>query len=161
MTTKTATKTPAKKTTARPAVKPAAQKATPAPKEPKPTAGAKAKESAHASKKVTKPEPKTLIEALTTKQAALIKVRANGTRRSLPYLAVGTDERKAAEAVAARASKGETVAAIAEDLNVSLATARRFLTNLALTHAVEAGSHDKSWKPGTKEVVVHTVTAKA
>ncbi|MBB3043092.1 hypothetical protein [Nocardioides soli] len=47
------------------------------------------------AKKVPKPEPKSLIEALNTKQAALIKVRANGTKRSLPYLAVGTDERKA------------------------------------------------------------------
>lgn len=72
-----------------------------------------------------------------------------------------TPERKAAEAVAARTDKGETVAVIAAHLNVSLATARRFLTNLALAKAVESGAHDKAWKPGTKEVVVHTVTAKA
>jgi DNA-binding IclR family transcriptional regulator len=90
-----------------------------------------------------------------------VKVRANGTKRSLSYLAPGTDERKAAEAVAARVKKGETVAAIAEDLSVSLATARRFLTNLALAHAVEAGDHDKSWSAGTKEVVVHRVAAKS
>jgi DNA-binding IclR family transcriptional regulator len=88
-------------------------------------------------------------------------VRANGTKRSLPYLASTTPERKAAEVVAARAEKGETVAAIATDLNVSLATARRFLTNLAVAKAVESGAHDKAWKPGTKEVVVHTVTQKA
>jgi hypothetical protein len=113
------------------------------------------------AKKTPNPEPKTLIEALTTRQASLIKVRANGTRRSLPYLAVGTPGREEAEAVAARVEKGETVAAVAEDLNVSLATARRFLTNLALAKAVEAGTHDKAWKPGTKEIVVHTVPAKA
>jgi hypothetical protein len=91
----------------------------------------------------------------------LLKVRANGTKRSLPYLAVGSEGRKAAEAVAARVAKGETVPAIAEDLNVSLATARRFLTNLTLAHEVEVGRFDKGWKPGTKEVVVQTVTAKA
>lgn len=56
--------------------------------------------------------------------------------------------------------KGETVAAIAEDLNVSPATARRFLTNLALAKAVEAGSPDKARTKGSKEVVVHTATAK-
>jgi hypothetical protein len=156
MTTKIAAKKPA----SRPATKPTARQATAAPKAPRPAKGSKAKESPAPAKKAAKPEPKTLIEALTTKQAALMKIRANGTRRSLPYLAVGTEGRKEAEAVAARVAKGETVAAIAEDLNVSLATARRFLTNLALAQAVEAGDHDKAWKPGTKEVVVHTVPVK-
>jgi hypothetical protein len=154
MSSTTTAKNPAARTTtkARTTAKPApkATKATTAPKEP-----AKA-----APKKAAKPEAKTLIEALTTKQTVLLKVRANGTKRSLPYLAVGSEGRKAAEAVAARVAKRETVPAIAEDLNVSLATARRFLANLTLAHDVEAGRFDKAWKPGGKEVVTHTVTAK-
>ena len=120
----------------------AAKKAKPAPKE-----------------QPAKPEAKTLIEALTTKQATLVKVRANGTKRGLPYLVPGSPERIKAEAVVKRTEK-ETLAAIAEDLKVSLATARRFVTNLALAQEVEAGEHDKAWTEGTKEVVVHTVVAK-
>lgn len=147
MTTTTAKK-PATRTTTR---KPAPAKVTkPEPKAPQQSA----------PKPAAKPEPKTLVEALTTGQAVLVNVRANGTKRSLPYLAPGTPERSAAEAVAARNTKGETVAALAEDLNVSLATARRFLTNLSLAHDVEAGKHNRAWTNGTKEVVVHTVTAK-
>ena len=150
----TATKTQAAKPAtpkARPA-KPAPKgKATPAPKEPT---------KAAPKEKPAKPEAKTLVEALTTGQAVLLKVRANGTKRSLPYLAVGSEGRKQAEAVAARHAKGETIPALAENLNVSAATARRFLTNLALAQDVEAGKFAKAWKPGTKEVVVHTVTAK-
>lgn len=136
-------------TTKKPVVKPAA-----APKAPAKTAAPK-------EQKPAKPEPKTLIEALTNGQASLIKVRMNGTRRSLPYLAEGTEQRKQAEAVAKMREGGDTVEAIAEALKVSTATARRFITNLELAQAVEAGAHDKAWKPGTKEVVVHTVTAKA
>jgi len=56
--------------------------------------------------------------------------------------------------------EGQTVDDIAEALKVSTATARRFITNLALAHAVEAGDHDGGWKPGTREVIVHTVMAK-
>lgn len=55
---------------------------------------------------------------------------------------------------------GQTVDAIAEALKVSTATARRFISNLDLAHAVEAGAHDKSWKPGTREVIVHVVASK-
>jgi len=55
---------------------------------------------------------------------------------------------------------GQTVEAIAEALKVSTATARRFITNPDLARAVEAGQHDQGWRPGTREVVVHVVTAK-
>lgn len=55
---------------------------------------------------------------------------------------------------------GQTVDAIADALKVSVATARRFITNLALAQAVEAGEHDAGWKPGIREVVVHVVGAK-
>jgi hypothetical protein len=91
----------------------------------------------------------------------LLKVRANGTIRSLPYYAEGTDYRVLAHAAATMKANGETVDAIAKELKVSLATARRFLTGLALAQDVEVGKFDKAWKPGTTEVVVHTLTAKA
>lgn len=137
--------------------KPAA-KATPAaaPKEQKPAA----KPAPAEAKSEAKPEPTTLVEALSTGHACLMKIRQNKTRRSMPYLAVGTEQRKQAEAVAKMREDGQTVDAIADALKVSTATARRFITNLDLAHAVESGTHDKSWKPGTREVVVHVVTAK-
>lgn len=50
--------------------------------------------------------------------------------------------------------------AIAKDLNVSVATVRRYITNLQNALEVEAGKHDDKWTPDTKEVVIHTVKAK-
>jgi len=158
------TTTTAKKPSTRTA-KPAPAK--PAPEAPKtPQAESAPKDEAKVvskpkAEKPPKPEPKTLIEALTTGQAVLIKVRANGTKRSLPYYVVGNDYRVLAEAAAKMRTNGDTVEAIAKKMKVSLATARRFLTGLALAQDVEAGKFDKAWKPGTTEVVVHTVTAKA
>ena len=148
-------------TTKKAPAKPSTRKAAPAKPAPKSTAKPKAftpTAPTPKEKKATKPEPATLIEALTTGQAVLVKVRANKTVRSLPYLAQGTAQRKEAEEAAARVEKGETVPALAESLNVSSATARRFLTNLALAREVEAGKHDKAWAKGEKQVVVHTVT---
>lgn len=140
--------------------KPSTRTAKPAPAKPAPTTP-KAEAAPKPKVKASKPEPKTLIEALTTGQAVLLKVRANGTKRSLPYYAVGSEYRILAEAAAKTKADGKTVEAIAKDMKVSLATARRFLTGLALAQDVEAGKHDNAWKPGTTEVVVHTVTAKA
>ena len=142
---------PAKANTTKPTTAKAA-----APKEQKPNPV----KAAAKPKAEPKPEPRTLIEALTTGHASLIKIRANKTQRSLPYLAVGTEGRKQAEAVAKMREDGATVDSIAESLKVSMATARRFITNLALAHEVEAGTHDGAWTPSTKEVVVHTVVAK-
>lgn len=153
MTTATARKPAARKPSA-PKAQPTTKAA--APKEQKPVA----QPVPVKVKSEPMPEPTTLVEALTTGQAALRKVRANGTKRSLPYLAVGTQGRTQAEAVAKMREDGQTVDAIAEALKVSTATARRFITNLALAHAVESGDHDGGWKPGTCEVVVHTVVAK-
>lgn len=151
-------------TTKKAPAKPTTRKAAPAKPAPKITAKPKASAPAAPApkdKKATKPEPTTLIEALTTGQAVLVKVRANKTVRSLPYLAPGTAQRNEAEAVSARVEKGEALTALAESLNVSSATARRFLTNVALAREVEAGKHDKAWAKGEKQVVVHTVGAKA
>jgi hypothetical protein len=141
-----------------------AKKATTTKTPAKPAAKAQSAQAPKATPKADPtpaPLPTTLVEALTSGAAQLFKVRANGTRRSLPYLAVGSEERKAAEAVAARREKGETIPVIAVDLKVSVATARRFLTNLQNAQDVEAGKHDDKWTPETKEVVVHRVEAKA
>ena len=138
---------PAKGTT-KGTAKPKASSATPTPA-PKPKV------------KAPKPEPKSLVEALATGQCVLIKVRANGTKRSLPYWPESSDQRVLAHAAATMKADGKTVEAIAKEMKVSLATARRFLTGLALAQDVEAGKVDKAWKPRTTEVVVHTVTAKA
>lgn len=122
---------------------------------------AKSKGKKAAAPKEQKPEPTTLVEALLAKQAILIKVRANGSQRSLPYLAPGTKERETAVQVDTRRQAGETVEAIAEAMNVSVATVRRYVTGLALAHEVESGKHDAAWTRGEKNVVVHRVTAKA
>ncbi|MEI2713640.1 MAG: hypothetical protein V9G04_10195 [Nocardioides sp.] len=145
----TTTRKPSTRKSANEATKPTApkeQKAAPVKAETNPKAKAKAK-----------PEPKNLIEALTTGQASLIKVRANKTTRSLPYLAVGSEERKKAESVIELREAGSTVDSLAESMNVSVATVRRFITNLALAHAVEAGEHNAAWTKGNKEVIVRVV----
>jgi hypothetical protein len=154
----TTTKTqPAKKATTR---KPAT-KAQPAKAKTTQRADAPKEQTKPAPKpKATKPEPKTLIEALTTGQTVLLKVRANGTKRSLPYYAEGSEYRTLAQTATTLKANGKTVDAIAEEMKVSTATARRFLTGLSLAHEVESGKFDKQWKPGTTEVVVHTVVAK-
>jgi hypothetical protein len=81
-------------TAKKPAAKPTSRKAPvkPAPAKPAPAAKQEAK-----PKEQPKPEPKNLREALTTGQALLFKVRANGTKRSLPYLAPGTEARVQAD----------------------------------------------------------------
>ncbi|WP_418058463.1 hypothetical protein [Pimelobacter simplex] len=117
------------------------------------------KESPAKSVKPAKPEPTCLLDALTMKQAVLVKERANKTIRSLPYLCPGTKARTEAEAVAALVAAGKALPEIAEEKKVSLATARRFLTNLDLAKRVEAGEFDALWKPGAKQVTVHRVVA--
>ena len=154
MSTTTAKKPQAAKTT-KPAPKPAT-----ATKDTKPKTSSASAPAPRPKAKASKPEPKTLVEALTTGQCVLIKVRANGTKRSLPYWPEGSDQRVLAHATATMKADGKTVETIAKEMQVSLATARRFLTGLALAEDVEAGKFDKAWKPGTTEVVVHTVTAK-
>ncbi|NHA01923.1 hypothetical protein G5V59_26065 [Nocardioides sp. W3-2-3] len=89
-----------------------------------------------------------------------MKERANKTIRSLPYLSPGTDARAEAEAVAALVAAGRTLPEIADEKKVSLATARRFLTNLDLAKRVEAEEFDALWKPGAKQITVHRVAAR-
>ncbi|KAA1378548.1 hypothetical protein [Aeromicrobium fastidiosum] len=106
------------------------------------------------------PQPKTLTEAASLGVVKLVRKRKNGTLRSLPYLAPGTPQRKDAEAVVARRVKGETINAIAEDLNTSIATVRRMETNLKLAQEIEAGEHRDKWTVGEKQVIISVVEGK-
>ncbi|QSR27262.1 hypothetical protein CFH99_16700 [Nocardioides aromaticivorans] len=145
----TSTTTKIRTAPAKPVAKARTAKAAPTPKE-----------SPAKSVKPAKPEPTCLREALTMKQAVLVKERANKTIRSLPYLSPGSDARTEAEAVAALVAAGKTLPEIADERKVSLATARRFLTNLDLAKRVEAGEFDAMWKPGAKQITVHRVAPK-
>lgn len=121
-----------------------------------------AKATAKAEKtEPAKPQPKTLKEAAALGAVRLFRQRKNGTMRSLPYLAPGTEARKEAETVVKRRAAGETIGAIAEDLNASVATVRRMATNLELALAIEAGEYADKWKPGDKRVIVSVVQDKA
>lgn len=80
--------------------------------------------------------------------------------RHLPYLAPGSDSRKAAESVAARRANGETNNTIVEDTKASIATVRRMVTNLELAQEIEAGEHADKWSVGDKQVVISVVEGK-
>lgn len=107
--------------------------------------------------KSTPAAPKTLLEAVTAKRVRIVRQRQNGTFRSMPYLAPGSPERKAAELVATRRVKGDTFGVIATDLNLSVATVRRLTEALTLAQQIEAGHHDAKFAPGDRQVVVSTV----
>ena len=99
---------------------PSPRPASPQPRRPALEPEVSSPASAHTPKsKETKPEPKTLVEALTTGQAVLLKVRANGTKRSLPYYAEGTEYRVLAHAADTMKSNGDTVDAIAKEMKVA------------------------------------------
>lgn len=157
MSTTTATKTTAPKPATRTTAKPAAAAKSKAPTQPKAAAPAK---KVAPKEKPAKPEPKTLVEALTTGQASLVKIRANGTVRSLPYYAKGSEVRDTAMTVDSRRTAGDTIDRIAEDMKVSVATVRRYVTGLALAREVEAGKHDAAWAKGERNVVVQRVAVK-
>ncbi|OUZ06746.1 hypothetical protein BHE97_18555 [Aeromicrobium sp. PE09-221] len=110
-----------------------------------------------ATKKTATTAPKTLKDAATAGAVRLFRQRKNGTLRSLPYLSPGSDQRTQAEAVAARRDKGETAASIADDLNLSIATVRRMITNLLLAQQIENGEHADRYTPGETKVVISTV----
>lgn len=122
------------------------------------TKTAPAKATSAKTKKVV--EPKSLKEAVTLGTVRLVRQRKNGTLRSLPYLAPGSEQRKEAETVAARRAKGETIPVIAEDLKASIATVRRMATNLDLAQRIEAGEHADKWAVGEKQVIVSVVEGK-
>ncbi|GAA2071984.1 hypothetical protein GCM10009821_07490 [Aeromicrobium halocynthiae] len=110
-----------------------------------------------ATKKSDTAAPKTLKDAAATGAVRLLRQRKNGTLRSLPYLAPGSDQRTQAEAVAARRAKGETVGAIATDLNLSIATVRRMITNLLVAQQIEKGDSADRYTPGETKAVLSVV----
>lgn len=143
MSTTASTPTKAKATTA----KAAPVKAAPAKTAPKGKAPAKRTAAA---------KPTGLAAAAATGKVKFYRQRGNGTTRHMAYFAPGTDTRKAAEAVQQRRDNGDTIGAIAEDLNASVATVRRMITGLLLAQAIEAGQYDKAWD-GTEgaEIIVN------
>lgn len=78
---------------------------------------------------------KTFPQAVREGQVKFYRVRENGTTRHVPFL-TGSD-REQAEAIAAAHAEGKSVRAIAEERFVSVATVRRFLSELALVQQVE------------------------
>lgn len=128
MSTTTARKTtapkPATPTAAKPVSTPKGKAAPKASTQPKPSAPAK---KAAPKKTPAKPAPKTLLEALTTGQATLIKICANGTVRARPYYAKETEVRETAMSVDARRTADDSIEKIAEDMTVCVATVRRYV----------------------------------
>ncbi|MBA2739111.1 MAG: helix-turn-helix domain-containing protein [Nocardioidaceae bacterium] len=109
------------------------------------------------STKAAPAQTATLAKAAAQGTARFYRQRRNQTLRNLPYLAPSTKERTRAETVAKRREAGDTIATIADDLKVSVATVRRMLTGLLLAQQVEAGMHDGKWNGADKSVVVGNV----
>ena len=117
----------------------------------------KATKSAEPAEPAEPAEAKTLKDAAAAGTVRLFRQRKNGTLRSLTYLAPGSAARKEAETVAARREKGEIIGSITDDLNVSVATVRRMITNLLLAEQIEAGEHADKFKPGDMKVIISAV----
>ena len=86
-------------------------------------------------------------------QVRLYRQRANGTLRALPYLAPGTPTRETAEYLADLVEDGASVAQAAADTELSKATVRRAIENLALAEDIEDGLHDDVVEPDLTAVV--------
>lgn len=78
---------------------------------------------------------KTFPQAVASGQVKFYRVRENGTTRHVPFL-TGSD-RELAEAIREARAEGKSVRSIAGEKHISVATVRRFLTELALTEEVE------------------------
>jgi DNA invertase Pin-like site-specific DNA recombinase len=81
--------------------------------------------------------PDTFLQDAAEGQVKFHIERGNGTFRRLQFLAPGTAERAAAEAVQAKRDQGVTMKAIAAELHVSVPTVRRMLTALTVTLSTE------------------------
>lgn len=80
----------------------------------------------------------SVIADLTAGVAKVYRVRENGTFRRVHFLADGTEAREHAEWVAAqREEEGRSMKDIAAELNLSVASVRRMLNDLALTEEIE------------------------
>lgn len=78
---------------------------------------------------------KTFPEAVEKGQVKFYRVRENGTTRHVPFL-TGKD-RELATAIRDARANGESVRSIAQSQHISVASVRRFLSELALTEKVE------------------------
>lgn len=98
----------------------------------------------------TEPVPATpgpLSAACAAGTVRLYRVRATGTTRAVPYLADGTPQREVAEWLDAALEGGTSLRTAATDAGLSLPTARRLVTALAITEEIEAGDWDDQYAP--------------
>lgn len=79
----------------------------------------------------------TILADLTAGVAKVYRVRENGTFRKVHFLAEGTEAREHAEWVAMQREEGRSMKDIATELNLSIASVRRMLNDLALTTELE------------------------
>jgi uncharacterized protein HemX len=107
------------------------------------------------AKRAAAAKPTGLAAAAASGKVKFYRQRGNGTTRHMAYFAPSTEARKTAETVQKRRENGDTIGAIAEDLNASVATVRRMINRLLLAQAIEAGQYDKAWD-GTEgaEIIV-------
>jgi hypothetical protein len=77
---------------------------------------------------------KTFAQAVAEGQVKFYRVRENGTTRHVPVLS-GTDL-VLAQTIRDERAEGKSVREISEENHLSVASTRRFLTELALTEAV-------------------------
>lgn len=85
-------------------------------------------------------KPSTFLPAASEGKVKFHIERGNGTYRRLQFLAPGTAERAAAEAVVAKREQGVTMKTIAAELHVSVPTVRRMITALLVTTSTEEQS---------------------
>lgn len=102
------------------------------------------------STETTEQTTSPLAAACEAGTVRLYRLRANGTRRAVPYLT--GDAREVAEYYAEQREAGQSVAAIATEAGTSRPTLRRALAALALTEEIEAGDHDDLFEDGVAEL---------
>lgn len=91
--------------------------------------------------------PGPLSAACAAGTVRLYRVRATGTTRAVPYLAEDNLQREVAEWLATAIEEGQSLRAVATDTGLSLPTARRLVTALAITEEIEAGDWDDHYAP--------------
>lgn len=79
----------------------------------------------------------TILADLTAGVAKVYRVRENGTFRKVHFLAEDTEGREHAEWVAMQREDGRSMKDISTELNMSIASVRRMLNDLALTNELE------------------------
>jgi hypothetical protein len=85
----------------------------------------------------------------------LYRVRATGTTRRVPYLAVDTDQRAVAEWLSDRIDMdGAPLADVAAEVGLSRPNARRLLAALELTEEIDAGDWDDLYEEGVTTLFV-------